>query len=180
MHTVASAAEELTASFAEVERQTRESEDLARAGVDEATQTSKTMAVLTDVSHRIGGIINLITRIADQTKLLALNAHIEAARSGEAGRGFAVVASEVKSLAQSTAAATQEITVEVHQIQNSALGVGQGIDRIGERIHHISEICERISHSVIEQRHATAEISQGVKQGCRQHPKRQPANLGSS
>jgi methyl-accepting chemotaxis protein len=160
--TVAAAAEQLTASFGEVERQTRASEDLASKAVDEATRTTQTMASLTQVSQRIGGIIKLITLIADQTKLLALNAAIEAARSGEAGRGFAVVASEVKSLAQRTAEATEEITAEVLLIQDSAKGVGQGIGKIGERIRQMSEICQRITLSVTEQRSATAEISEGV------------------
>ncbi len=166
VHTVASATEQLIASFGEVERQTRESEELARAAVTDATRTSQTMAVLTQVSTRIGGIIKLITQIADQTKLLALNAAIEAARSGEAGRGFAVVASEVKNLALRTAEATEQITGEVHQIQNSTAGVGQGIGKIGERVQQMSEICERIASSVSEQRAATAEISQGVNKAA--------------
>lgn len=166
VHTVASAAEELTASFGEVERQTRESEDLARAAVTDATRTTETMATLTQVSARIGGIIRLITLIADQTKLLALNAAIEAARSGEAGRGFAVVASEVKNLALRTAEATEQITAEVHQIQSSTAGVGKGIGNIGERIRQMSEISERIASSVSEQRAATSEISQGVNKAA--------------
>ncbi len=166
VHTVASATEQLIASFGEVERQTRESEELARAAVTDAKRTSETMAVLTQVSGRIGGIIKLITLIADQTKLLALNAAIEAARSGEAGRGFAVVASEVKNLALRTAEATEQITSEVHQIQSSTAGVGQGIGKIDERIHQMSDISERIAAAVSEQRKATAEISQGVNQAA--------------
>ena len=166
VQTVASATEQLIASFGEVERQTRESEELARAAVNDASRTSETMAVLTQVSTRIGGIIKLITQIADQTKLLALNAAIEAARSGEAGRGFAVVASEVKNLALRTAEATERITGEVHQIQGSTAGVGEGISKIGERIHQMSGICEQIASSVSEQRAATAEISQGVNKAA--------------
>jgi methyl-accepting chemotaxis protein len=166
VHTVASATEELIASFSEVERQARESEQLARAAVTDATRTSKTMAVLTQVSGRIGGIIKLITQIADQTKLLALNAAIEAARSGEAGRGFAVVASEVKNLALRTAEATEQITGEVHQIQSSTTGLGDDIGKIQERIQQMSEIAERIALSVTEQRQATAEISQSVNKAA--------------
>ncbi len=166
VQTVASATEELIASFSEVERQAKESEQLARAAVSDATRTSKTMAVLTQVSARIGGIIKLITQIADQTKLLALNAAIEAARSGEAGRGFAVVASEVKNLALRTAEATEQITGEVHQIQSSTTGVGDGIGKIEERVQQMSEIAERIAFSVTEQRQATAEISQSVNRAA--------------
>jgi methyl-accepting chemotaxis protein len=166
VHTVASATEQLIASFGEVERQTKESEDLARAAVSDAARTSQTMGVLTQVSGRIGGFIKLITQIADQTKLLALNAAIEAARSGEAGRGFAVVASEVKNLALRTAEATQQITAEVLQIQSSSAGVGEGISKIGDRVQQMSEISERIAYSVAEQRQATSEISQGVNKAA--------------
>ena len=75
------------------------------------------MQALAEGAEKIGHVVGLITNIAGQTNLLALNATIEAARAGDAGKGFAVVASEVKSLANQTTKATEEIGIRIAQIQ---------------------------------------------------------------
>ncbi|PIE68911.1 MAG: hypothetical protein CSA21_05095 [Deltaproteobacteria bacterium] len=101
-----------------------------------ASDLQKDMEELGEQATNIGNILHVITDIADQTNLLALNAAIEAARAGEAGRGFAVVADEVRKLAEKTMSATSDVDEAVRSIQESAqknmLAVGQTFKAVDE------------------------------------------------
>ena len=162
VQTVAAATEELTASITEISRQVSESNIIVRKTVVEAKETDSTVANLADEAQKIGDVISLIRDIAEQTNLLALNATIESARAGEAGKGFAVVANEVKSLANQTAKATEEISTQISSIQNIAEDSVKAIRSISERIEQIDGISSMIAAAVEEQSAATQEISSNV------------------
>ena len=170
------ATEELSASVDEIGKRVRESNRIAEAAVLQAEQTDGRIGKLSRAAQQIGDVVKLITAIAEQTNLLALNATIEAARAGEAGRGFAVVASEVKSLASQTARATDEISSHISGMQGATQESVAAIKEIGGTIGQISEIASSIATAVEQQGSATQEIArsvqsvaQGTRRGSRQH-----------
>jgi len=164
--TVAAAAEELSASIGEIGRQVGDSAKMTRNASEEATRTQATVQNLSEAAKKIGAVVEMITEIAAQTNLLALNATIEAARAGEAGKGFAVVASEVKSLANQTAKATDEIAAQIGSVRSEIDGTVGAIDGIVEAISKIDDIAASIASAVEEQGLATREIAHNVDQAA--------------
>ncbi len=160
---VASATEELSASISEISSQVSRSTSVAGEAVQEASATDRIVQGLADSAQRVSEVVLLINSIAAQTNLLALNATIEAARAGEAGKGFAVVANEVKSLANQTAKATEEISGQIAAMQGATSQTVDAIKHIGSTIGQMNEIATTIASAVEEQAAATREIANNVQ-----------------
>ncbi|MEP3427390.1 MAG: HAMP domain-containing methyl-accepting chemotaxis protein [Roseibium sp.] len=163
---VAGAAEELSASIAEIGEQVRRSSDIVTSATDAVQQTNGKVQGLAEAATKIGEVVSLIQAIAEQTNLLALNATIEAARAGEAGKGFAVVASEVKELATQTSKATEEISSQIQTIQNSTSDAVEAIGEISETMEEVNGYTQGISTAVTQQGAATNEISGNVQRAA--------------
>lgn len=162
VQTVASAAEELTASIAEISRQVTQSTQIAGEASQQAQATNTRVESLAQAARKIGEVVGLITNIAEQTNLLALNATIEAARAGEAGKGFAVVATEVKTLANQTQQATEDISNQINGIQSATEETVRQIQAIGGIIERMNTIAAAIAAAVQEQESATQEIVRNI------------------
>ena len=163
VNTVAAATEQLSASIGEITRKVSDASQISSSAVAETERTNEQMQALAQSAEKIGEIVTLIRDIAEQTNLLALNATIEAARAGDAGKGFAVVASEVKSLANQSAQATEEISTQVQEIQQSSSAAVEAISRVIGLISNLSESSTMIAGAVEEQSAATSEISRNVQ-----------------
>jgi methyl-accepting chemotaxis protein len=163
---VADAAEELAKSIEELSAQTHSARELTNKTVAESADASANVQQLFDAVSQIVPITGLIQAIAQQTNLLALNATIEAARAGNAGKGFAVVAAEVKSLAQQTAKATEEINQKITAV-NASCGAVVGImEQIIITIGRLGEGTMEMATAVGQQAAATQEISKNAQQAA--------------
>lgn len=156
-------ADELSRSIDSIVQQVTESSSIAQEAVQESEKANQMIQGLVTASEKVGEVVGLITEIAEQTNLLALNATIEAARAGEAGKGFAVVASEVKNLAGQTAKATDEIGSQIAGIRNATASSVEAIESTSAIIGRINEISTTISEAVDEQRASTQAIAQNAE-----------------
>lgn len=161
---VASAAGQLSASVEEIGQQVTRSTEAAEEAMDQTGVANDRVNGLSTSAQKIGKIVAIIEDIADQTNLLALNATIEAARAGESGKGFAVVANEVKSLAEQTGKATEEISGQIADIQSATDAAVDATTVVGRTIKEINDITVGVAGAVEEQSAATHEIASSISQ----------------
>jgi len=163
---VAGASDELAHSIEELAAQTHSAKELTNRTVAESQSARLNVQQLLEAVGQIVPITGLIQAIAQQTNLLALNATIEAARAGAAGKGFAVVAAEVKSLAQQTASATEEINRKITAVNASCGAVVKIIEQVVGAIGDLGEGTMEMAAAVGQQASATQEISKNVQQAA--------------
>ncbi len=153
---------EIVDSMSAISRSVGEAANIASDAANQSDRTMENVGTLAETANGISDVVKLITEIAEQTNLLALNATIEAARAGDAGKGFAVVASEVKTLADQTASATQNISQRIAEIQSSTGETVEAISRITEIVSKLTANTNAISAAVERQDSATRQISNNV------------------
>jgi methyl-accepting chemotaxis protein len=159
---VARAANQLAASIEDIGGKVEHSTQVASNAANEISRVDAMAANLSAVSTQIGEIVELISRVAKQTNLVALNASIEAERYGDEGLGFKIVAKEVKALANETAEATEKISTQIESVQRAASGVTAEINSISEKVSIMNNVSSSVFEAVGDQKTSTHEIAKSA------------------
>jgi methyl-accepting chemotaxis protein WspA len=116
--------------------------------VEASASINDRLAVLSEKAGNIGALVTTITKVADQTNLLSLNAAIEAEKAGEYGRGFAVVATEIRRLADQTAVSTNDIEQTVKEMQSAVAAGVMGMDKFSEEVRRGVDVVQQVSEEL--------------------------------
>ena len=156
---ISATSKELVKTMNEVSDVAEETANLANSGqsaiarmeatmrqiMDASGSVTSKLAVLNEKTTNINSVVTTITKVADQTNLLSLNAAIEAEKAGEYGLGFAVVAMEIRRLADQTAVATYDIEKMVKEMQSAVAAGVMGMDKFSEEVRHGVEEIRQVS-----------------------------------
>lgn len=167
VRSVSAAAEEMSASIAEVTKTLGRALEISREGTRQAQGAVALVDDLSRSAEEIGEVLKVISKVTKQTNLLALNATIEAARAGEAGSRFAVVAKEVKNLASDTAAAAELIGQKIRGVQENTGSAVDSIKQIDGIIERIYGITDELAAEMEQQSLSTQEIARNVTEAAR-------------
>lgn len=163
MESVSTATEQIQGSIMDISRSTQNASNLSQDSADLTSSTISIVEILNkttvDVKKSLDGIINITT----QTKLLSLNASIEAVNAGEAGRSFTVVANEIKQLAIETAKTSDKIFANIETMNQQTSDVTDTIKKIGTGISDVNALQFTVASSVEEQAAIIAEIANNMK-----------------
>lgn len=162
VNSVATGAEELTASIREISESMNKSLAAVNGTVGHATAADQSAQKLGAATKSMGAIVGIIQDIASQINLLALNATIESARAGDAGKGFAVVANEIKNLARQASDATDQINKEISDVQLVSGEVIGALKQIQDSVVHVKDFVSGTASAVEEQSAVTRDISSNM------------------
>jgi methyl-accepting chemotaxis protein len=160
---ITNATAELATSFGEIDKQVGETTRIVGATTSTAKTVLATVNHLSTKAEDVGNIVEMISTIAEHTNLLALNAAIEAARFGRSSGGFTVVAQEIKTLANQTSRATEEIQGQIEAIRSSSQDAIRAIDAMNTTIGSLNEVSAAVATVVEQQSTATAGIASNIQ-----------------
>ncbi|MFQ1000604.1 Cache 3/Cache 2 fusion domain-containing protein [Modestobacter sp. SSW1-42] len=153
---------ELRSAITDISASTSRASSIAEDAVRDARAVDERIAALQQASESITEMVRLISAISQQSRFLALNAYVEAARAGDVGRGFAVVADEVKQLASRTAQAAEDIGAQIEAVQSETRQAVSAIQRISGTLGSIADAQDAIAAAVEQQRAATDRVVDNV------------------
>ena len=167
VETVAVSAQEMDGAMAAVSGRAGESAGMAQRAVEETSAAAGAVEALSAAATRIDEVVQMIKGVSDYTKLLAVNASVEAARAGDAGKGFAVVAAEVQSLATQSADATREAAEQIKAVQAGVRSAAAAMTSVSATIDALAATAKDTTQAVNGQRDEIRGVAANMENAAR-------------